>query len=59
MFEIIRAGIIDYKSTHINGCIIGKKKCKIYIVLPRNNQHQSVYNCINLLVYYRKCVNLH
>ena len=27
-----------------------RKMCRIYIVLPKNVPHQSVYNCVNLQV---------
>ena len=31
---------------------------KIYKVLLKNDQHQFVYNCVNLQVYYNNYVNL-
>ena len=33
--------------------------CKIYSVLPKNNSHQLVYDCVNLQVCYNNHINLH
>ena len=35
-----------------------KKICRIYTILPENDQHQSMYNYINLQVFFDNCVNL-
>ena len=44
---------------HSHKSLYNRKKCRIYIVLPKNDSHQSVYNCVNLQVCYGNHVNLH
>ena len=35
-----------------------EKMCKIYTVLPKNNSHQFIYNCINLQICYNNHITL-
>ena len=44
---------------HLHQFVYNRKMCRIYIVLPKNDLHQSVYNYVNLPIYYSNRVNLH